>query len=176
MIGVVDCPSKVSELAKHNKSRISHHHDRVHAPSDVSWQIPCQILLIDWAKRERRRPLILIRKEAEFSFQSYLQARFKFVTVLNPLPFIIKVIPILCNLFVHYFRSMLKLLDVLVQLDHLKNAKASIPNDFSWYKRYDCSLSLYIHMRVCVSNFYSLSYLNIKLDPPLFFKLFWLVK
>ncbi|KAL9431550.1 hypothetical protein AB3S75_026691 [Citrus x aurantiifolia] len=32
--------------------------------------------------------------------------------------------------------SMLKLLDVLVQLDHLKNAKASIPNDFSWYKRY----------------------------------------
>ncbi|KAK6915294.1 Cytoplasmic FMR1-interacting, partial [Dillenia turbinata] len=32
--------------------------------------------------------------------------------------------------------SMLKLLDVLVQLDHLKNAKASIPNDFSWYKRF----------------------------------------
>ncbi|KAI5667752.1 hypothetical protein M9H77_17605 [Catharanthus roseus] len=31
--------------------------------------------------------------------------------------------------------SMLKLLDILVQLDHLKNAKASIPNDFSWYKR-----------------------------------------
>lgn len=31
--------------------------------------------------------------------------------------------------------SMLKLLDVLVQLDHLKNSKASIPNDFSWYKR-----------------------------------------
>lgn len=31
---------------------------------------------------------------------------------------------------------MLKLLDILVQLDHLKNAKASIPNDFSWYKRY----------------------------------------
>ncbi|KAL0351445.1 UNVERIFIED_CONTAM: protein PIR [Sesamum calycinum] len=31
--------------------------------------------------------------------------------------------------------AMLKLLDVLVQLDHLKNAKASIPNDFSWYKR-----------------------------------------
>ncbi|XVF30955.1 hypothetical protein REPUB_Repub16aG0103700 [Reevesia pubescens] len=31
--------------------------------------------------------------------------------------------------------SMLKLLDVLVQLDHLKTAKASIPNDFSWYKR-----------------------------------------
>jgi cytoplasmic FMR1 interacting protein len=31
--------------------------------------------------------------------------------------------------------SMLKLLDVLVRLDHLKNAKASIPNDFSWYKR-----------------------------------------
>ncbi|KAL2538706.1 Protein PIR [Forsythia ovata] len=31
--------------------------------------------------------------------------------------------------------SILKLLDVLVQLDHLKNAKASIPNDFSWYKR-----------------------------------------
>ncbi|CAN4121076.1 unnamed protein product [Withania somnifera] len=31
--------------------------------------------------------------------------------------------------------SMLKLLDVLIQLDHLKNAKATIPNDFSWYKR-----------------------------------------
>ncbi|XP_031282601.1 protein PIR [Pistacia vera] len=31
--------------------------------------------------------------------------------------------------------SMLKLLDILVQLNHLKNAKASIPNDFSWYKR-----------------------------------------
>ncbi|KAI8563219.1 hypothetical protein RHMOL_Rhmol03G0095300 [Rhododendron molle] len=30
--------------------------------------------------------------------------------------------------------SMLKLLDILVQLDHLKNAKASIPNDFSLYK------------------------------------------
>jgi cytoplasmic FMR1 interacting protein len=26
------------------------------------------------------------------------------------------------------------LLDILPQLDHLKNAKASIPNDFSWYK------------------------------------------
>ncbi|KAL5699020.1 hypothetical protein ACHQM5_029980 [Ranunculus cassubicifolius] len=36
---------------------------------------------------------------------------------------------------VTHLRSMLKLLDVLVQLDHLKNAKASIPNDFSWYKR-----------------------------------------
>ncbi|CAL5363117.1 unnamed protein product [Camellia sinensis] len=35
----------------------------------------------------------------------------------------------------HLMQSMLKLLDVLVQLDHLKNAKASIPNDFSWYKR-----------------------------------------
>ncbi len=32
-------------------------------------------------------------------------------------------------------RGMLKLLDVLLQLDHLKNVKASIPNDFSWYKR-----------------------------------------
>jgi hypothetical protein len=32
-------------------------------------------------------------------------------------------------------RAMLRLLDVLLQLDHLKNAKASIPNDFSWYKR-----------------------------------------
>lgn len=31
--------------------------------------------------------------------------------------------------------GMLRLLDVLLQLDHLKNAKASIPNDFSWYKR-----------------------------------------
>ncbi|CAM6019075.1 unnamed protein product [Sphagnum balticum] len=31
--------------------------------------------------------------------------------------------------------AMLRLLDVLLQLDHLKNAKASIPNDFSWYKR-----------------------------------------
>ncbi|KAM0845314.1 hypothetical protein ACQ4PT_056472 [Festuca glaucescens] len=36
---------------------------------------------------------------------------------------------------VTHFWSMLKLLDVLLQLDHLKNAKASIPNDFSWYKR-----------------------------------------
>ncbi|KAK8965771.1 Protein PIR [Platanthera guangdongensis] len=36
---------------------------------------------------------------------------------------------------VTHFWSMLKLLDVLVQLDHLKNAKSSIPNDFSWYKR-----------------------------------------
>ncbi|XP_057549982.1 protein PIR isoform X1 [Amaranthus tricolor] len=36
---------------------------------------------------------------------------------------------------VTHFWSMLKLIDVLVQLDHLKNAKASIPNDFSWYKR-----------------------------------------
>ncbi|KAL0907570.1 hypothetical protein M5K25_021987 [Dendrobium thyrsiflorum] len=36
---------------------------------------------------------------------------------------------------VTHFWSMLKLLDILVQLDHLKNAKASIPNDFSWYKR-----------------------------------------
>ncbi|XP_074559467.1 protein PIR [Curcuma longa] len=36
---------------------------------------------------------------------------------------------------VTHFWSILKLLDVLVQLDHLKNAKASIPNDFSWYKR-----------------------------------------
>jgi len=35
---------------------------------------------------------------------------------------------------------MLRLLDVLLQLDHLKNAKASIPNDFSWYKRYVCIL------------------------------------
>ncbi|XP_073001255.1 protein PIR isoform X1 [Typha latifolia] len=34
-----------------------------------------------------------------------------------------------------HFWSMLKLLDILLQLDHLKNAKASIPNDFSWYKR-----------------------------------------
>ncbi|CAD6209520.1 unnamed protein product [Miscanthus lutarioriparius] len=34
-----------------------------------------------------------------------------------------------------HFWSMLKLLDVLLQLDHLKNAKASLPNDFSWYKR-----------------------------------------
>ncbi|KAK1265836.1 Protein PIR [Acorus gramineus] len=34
-----------------------------------------------------------------------------------------------------HFWAILKLLDVMVQLDHLKNAKASIPNDFSWYKR-----------------------------------------
>ncbi|WVY92685.1 hypothetical protein V8G54_031773 [Vigna mungo] len=33
------------------------------------------------------------------------------------------------------FLIALFLLDVLVQLDHLKNAKASIPNDFTWYKR-----------------------------------------
>lgn len=32
-------------------------------------------------------------------------------------------------------RGMLRLLDLLLLLDHLKNAKASIPNDFSWYKR-----------------------------------------
>ncbi|CAM6128500.1 unnamed protein product [Calypogeia fissa] len=31
--------------------------------------------------------------------------------------------------------AIIKLLDILLQLDHLKNAKASIPNDFSWYKR-----------------------------------------
>lgn len=31
--------------------------------------------------------------------------------------------------------AMLRLLDILLQLDHLKNAKSSIPNDFSWYKR-----------------------------------------
>lgn len=37
---------------------------------------------------------------------------------------------------------MLKLLDILVQLDHLKNAKASIPNDFSWYKRYIYHIAL----------------------------------
>lgn len=40
-------------------------------------------------------------------------------------------------------RGMLKLLDVLLQLDHLKNAKASIPNDFSWYKRSDSTASQY---------------------------------
>lgn len=71
-----------------------------------------------------------------YKFQSYHQPHFKFITAANLIAFIIKNIPILCNLFVHYSRSMLKLLDVLVQLDHLKNAKASIPNDFSWYKRY----------------------------------------
>ncbi|KAF3452390.1 hypothetical protein FNV43_RR02823 [Rhamnella rubrinervis] len=41
--------------------------------------------------------------------------------------------------------SMLKLLDVLVQLDHLKNAKASIPNDFSWYKRTFTQVSVQWH-------------------------------
>ncbi|KAG0477890.1 hypothetical protein HPP92_012609 [Vanilla planifolia] len=41
-----------------------------------------------------------------------------------------------------HFWSMLKLLDVLVQLDHLKNAKASIPNDFSWYKRTFTQISI----------------------------------
>ncbi|XP_073001256.1 protein PIR isoform X2 [Typha latifolia] len=44
----------------------------------------------------------------------------------------------LFNVFLNPFfvpLSMLKLLDILLQLDHLKNAKASIPNDFSWYKR-----------------------------------------
>ncbi|KAL0709699.1 hypothetical protein Bca4012_016677 [Brassica carinata] len=40
--------------------------------------------------------------------------------------------------------SMLKLLDVLVQLDHLKNAKASIPNDFSWYKSVEDILQVLI--------------------------------
>ncbi|GBG76997.1 hypothetical protein CBR_g23328 [Chara braunii] len=29
----------------------------------------------------------------------------------------------------------LKILDLLLVLDHLKNSKASIPNDFTWYKR-----------------------------------------
>nr|XP_011466034.1 PREDICTED: protein PIR [Fragaria vesca subsp. vesca] len=41
--------------------------------------------------------------------------------------------------------SMLKLLDTLVQLDHLKNAKASIPNDFSWYKRTFTQVSVQWH-------------------------------
>ncbi|XP_015882048.1 protein PIR [Ziziphus jujuba] len=41
--------------------------------------------------------------------------------------------------------SMLKLLDVLVQLDHLKNAKATIPNDFSWYKRTFTQVSVQWH-------------------------------
>lgn len=48
----------------------------------------------------------------------------------------------LFNSFILDSRSMLKLFDVLVQLDHLKNAKASIPNDFSWYKRYAFSFCL----------------------------------
>lgn len=48
------------------------------------------------------------------------------------------------------FRSMLKLLDVLVQLDHLKNAKASLPNDFSWYKRYGNHL-ICIRVSPCVA-------------------------
>jgi len=49
---------------------------------------------------------------------------------------------------------MLKLLDVLVQLDHLKNAKASIPNDFSWYKRYVFYLCLsHFIFRLRVFNF-----------------------
>lgn len=46
-----------------------------------------------------------------------------------------------------YCRSMLKLLDILVQLDHLKNAKASIPNDFSWYKRYAFDVSWTIEIQ-----------------------------
>lgn len=46
---------------------------------------------------------------------------------------------------------MLKLLDVLVQLDHLKNAKASIPNDFSWYKRY--AFTFYLCHFVFYSSF-----------------------
>lgn len=51
-------------------------------------------------------------------------------------------------------RSMLKLLDVLVQLDHLKNAKASIPNDFSWYKRYVFNLCLsHFIFRLRIFNF-----------------------
>ncbi|KAF3513106.1 hypothetical protein F2Q69_00000771 [Brassica cretica] len=41
--------------------------------------------------------------------------------------------------------SMLKLLDILVQLDHLKNAKASIPNYFSWYKSF--TLATYLEMQ-----------------------------
>ncbi|KAF2611371.1 hypothetical protein F2Q70_00007592 [Brassica cretica] len=47
--------------------------------------------------------------------------------------------------------SMLKLLDILVQLDHLKNAKASIPNYFSWYKSFTLSrtftLATYLEMQ-----------------------------
>lgn len=47
---------------------------------------------------------------------------------------------------------MLRLLDILLQLDHLKNAKASIPNDFSWYKRY---VNLYKQVRKSLTSNYS---------------------
>ena len=72
-------------------------------------------------------------------------------------------------------RSMLKLLDVLVQLDHLKNAKASIPNDFSWYKRYVVNLCLshvIFRLRIfnfsqvqCFSLFVILSYIHFFSEP-----------
>ncbi|KAL4371796.1 hypothetical protein AHAS_Ahas06G0201600 [Arachis hypogaea] len=48
------------------------------------------------------------------------------------------------SLTISHLWSMLKLLDVLVQLDHLKNAKASIPNDFSWYKSVEDILQVLI--------------------------------
>lgn len=52
---------------------------------------------------------------------------------------------------------MLKLLDVLVQLDHLKNAKASIPNDFSWYKRYANRIMCCLYYCVSLLLLYMLS-------------------
>jgi hypothetical protein len=52
---------------------------------------------------------------------------------------------------------MLKLLDVLVQLDHLKNAKASIPNDFSWYKRYGNHLLSIYHFVISFFFFFWLT-------------------
>lgn len=62
--------------------------------------------------------------------------------IMLPLLFLSLLFIYLFNCFVLDSRSMLKLLDILVQLDHLKNAKASIPNDFSWYKRYAFSFCL----------------------------------
>lgn len=70
------------------------------------------------------------------------------------LVFVIVIVLYFLNSFVLDSRSMLKLLDVLVQLDHLKNAKASIPNDFSWYKRYVFNLCLcHFIFRLKIFNF-----------------------
>jgi hypothetical protein len=40
-----------------------------------------------------------------------------------------------------------KLLDLFATLDAVKNMKASLNNDFSFYKRYYCGLRLFYHPR-----------------------------
>ncbi|KAG6466977.1 hypothetical protein ZIOFF_075218 [Zingiber officinale] len=54
---------------------------------------------------------------------------------------------------VTHFWCILKLLDVLVQLDHLKNAKASIPNDFSWYKSMQSSDIIVVLQPIFLTEF-----------------------